>query len=177
MVQGNRAQFDDVTMYNAWIAHNRNAVKAAKSIGLEPSAMHWHVRTKNFEQRYLLEYGGLAEGTMKAGIVKAMLAIPDVVNELLEMATESHRVVNAQTGEEYTDARIMMAKIKAVDTLVKFLPTMPEKIEDVLAMAIETHGEMVNAAGMSPEEEIRMAIESNIIDAAEARTRRNSNAR
>jgi hypothetical protein len=170
----NKQQVDDVTIYNTWIAHNRNGAATARSLGMEAATVQWHVRTKNFEQRYLLEYGGLAEGTMKAGIVKAMLAIPDVVNELLEIATENHRAINSQTGEEYADARIMMAKVKAIDTLTKFLPIMPEKVEDVLAMAVEVQGEMVNTTGLSPEEEIRLAIESNIIDAAEARTRRSA---
>ena len=172
-----KPQYDDVTIYNAWIAHNRNGASTARSLGMEAATVQWHVRTKNFEQRYLLEYGGLAEGTMKAGIVKAMLSVPEVVNELLEMATESHRVVDRETGEMVADYRIMSSKVKAIEALTKFLPLMPEKIEDVMAMAIETSGIDATPAGLSPEEEIRLAIESNIIDAAESRARRTSSGR
>jgi hypothetical protein len=164
-----KAQYDDDTMYNAWVAHNKNASATARALGMEATTMQWHVRKKNFEHRFMVEFGGLAEETMRGGIVKAMLAVPTMVDHLVTMATEDH-IVADQYGVPRADPRIMMAKVKAIEALAKYIPQVPEKMSDVFDASLEAVGSVVEQ-GLSVEDEVKLAIEANIIDAADARTR------
>lgn len=167
----NVAKYDDQTLYNTWVAFGRNASQAAKSLGMDAPAMQWHVRTKNFQHKYLLEYGGLAEGTMRAGIVSAMLAIPEMVDQLLDIARTNHMALDPETGITGPDAKVMMAKVKAIDTLTKFFPQVPQtakELQELGVTTIEANPQIVE--NLSPEEEIRAALEANIIDAAEQRS-------
>lgn len=167
------AAIDDDTMFNAWVAHNRNATQAAKHLSMKPVTMIYHIRTKDFHQRYLMEYGGVAEGVMRTAITQAMLAMPDAVSELLELMKVDHMVTDPDTGDLRADARIMTAKVKAIEALTKFLPEVPERLDDFgLSHTIEGVGVLLDQpTTMSPEEEVRTMLEANIVDNAEKRSK------
>lgn len=170
---GSKAQVDDQTMYDTWVAFGRNASKASKSLGIHAHTMQHHVRTKDFEKKFLLEYGGLAEGSMRAGIVRAMLAIPEMIDTLVEIARTSH-IVTDENGVDVVNPQIMQARVKAIATMRDWLPdnlstAVNADIVDASAWLVQTGGDM------SPEEEVRLQLEANIVDASEARTRTRSN--
>ncbi len=167
------APHDDLVLYNTWVAHSRNASAAARYLGMETATMQYHVRTKDFQQKYLMEYGGLAEGTMKAGIVSAMLAIPDAISALVDIIQTSHMVTDPETGLINANAALMKAKVNAVEALVKYIPVIPEKLEDLdQGSTIEVSGTYATPSyQLSPEDEIKLQLESNIIDTAEKRSR------
>lgn len=162
------ALYSDEDIYVTWVASGRNASAAARQLDINPSTVLYHVKNKNFHQRYLAEYGSTSNAIHKVAVIEAIMELPRMLDQLREIAYDQ--------DQKATD------RINAIKTYLSILPkTEPDTGESNITF-IEAKAS-VSGTQASPQQDqpvddlpmleaqVREALEENIIRVAEQKSR------
>lgn len=156
---GLRGKVDDETMYTTWVAHGRNARKAADALGMEHATLRWHASTKKWEERWQAEFNGTALAMRKMALLQAAAQTQKMLAILMSIAE----------NEEETP----IARIAAVREFLKVAGLVEAKVGAPEPTVVEAVGIIVEPQEPHQiESQIREQLESNIIEANEQRMRR-----
>lgn len=152
------AEISDPDMYAMWVACGRNATQAARRLGIEPATFQYHARTKNYNGRYAAEFAEFAEGYRRIALIEAYQNIKEMLDVLKDIATDDEA--------QHRD------RINAAERYLRFIndsqPIQP-RVQIVDDQAIEAT--IVDDDIQDAETYIKRALEANIIDASESRTK------
>lgn len=157
---GANSVVDEETMYTTWVACNRNAAEAAKRLGLTHGNMRYHVSSKNWNDRYAVEYSGTALAVRKMAMLQAAMQTPKMLEILIEIAEDGSQPA--------------MARVAAVRDFFKItMPPEPARVDSRGVSVVEAAGVVLeNQEPEQVEVQIREMLEANIIGANEQRTRK-----
>ena len=131
-------------------------------MGMEAPNFQKHVRTKNFEARYAAEFSETAEGVRRMVLVDMLTDLPEVKKHLLD-------IIRCTDPDQVPAS----ARVKAIETFLKFLPPLPDLQErDVMFIEVRNPVDAEFTTKPSDEDMVRTMIEANVLDAAESRGKR-----
>lgn len=159
-------EFTDDELYHAWIAHQQNGARAAKSIGMEAAAFNARVRRKNFADRYEVEYGDAARSVHKMALVSMANKLPRVLDELFSIIINHDRDEDGKPEVPYRD------KVAAIRTYFDHLPPLPVTGTAQPMTYVEAKAVLVDKDDepMTEEEQLRNKIQDNIVFSIEQRS-------
>lgn len=156
------ATYTEDELYAAWVASGRNATAAAKTLGMNSTTVSYHVNNKNFHQRYMADYGGVANGIRKVAFLDALTEMPRLLKGLAEIASDE-----TATNKD---------RITATKAYFDILQRETMDVQEAGMTYIEAKGvwkdeKLSPAADQEKlvEEEVKLALESNIISSIEQR--------
>lgn len=157
-----KGEYSDDELYTTWVSCNRNATRAGQKLGLTQQAISAHVNKKHFNERWEAEFGSQAIAIKRGILIDAVKELPAMLQVLYDVAHDVD-----QKG---------VARVQAVRTYLEAIAVVGQRTENKIPEKdmtfIEAKAILINDVEQNPEVLVRNALEANVIDAHESRTRR-----